>query len=243
MAIVSRMPQRTCQMNSATTAADRLRRTIATIERELIMISVSRHLCTCLMTAAVFVLPWPSIAQERVKPPSQEEIAKYRELAKPGPEHEMLSKFAGKWDVTVSAGRRAASTGGGRSYMTMERRFLWIGYEAEGRSGRYKGAFTIGFDRRHQHYTLIAMDTDGTYFITSRGKKLPDSKKIKLLGSDDDPYMEKLGFKKEFAHVLDFSDPDKFTIDVLYLDTRTKQRKEMKAIEFTFTRKAGPDDK
>ena len=200
-----------------------------------------RRLCACLMAATMLVLPWPSIAQERVKAPSREEIAKYRELATPGPEHEMLSKCAGHWDVTVAAGGRAASIGGGRSYMTLERRFLWIGYEAKGQSGRYKGAFTIGFDRRHQHFTLIAMDTDGTYFITSRGKKLPDSEAIKLFGSDDDPYMEKLGLKKEFAHVLDFSDPDKFTIDVLFIDTRTAERKEMKAIELTFTRKAGTD--
>lgn len=194
-----------------------------------------------LSAVAILACSLSATGQEPAKSPTREEIARLRELAKPGPEHEMLAKCAGNWDVAVSTGKREASTGGGRSYMTMEGRFLWVGYEARGASGRFKGAFTIGFDRRHEHFTLIAMDTDGTYFVISRGKKLPDSEKIKLIGVDDDPYMTKLGLKKEFAHVLDFSDPDKFTIDVLFIDTRTKERKEIEAMTFTFTRKASAD--
>lgn len=190
-----------------------------------------------LMFAAAMLLPISGTGQEPPKSPTPEEMAKYRELAKPGPEHDLLAKFAGEWNVTLTAGSRPESFGSGRSYMTLERRFLWIGYQAKGKSGVFKGAFTLGFDRRNERFMLIAMDTDGTYFVTSQGKKLPDSETLKLYGKDDDPYMAKLGFEKEFAHAVDLSDPDKFTIEVLYIDTRTEERKELRAMVFTFARK------
>ena len=167
--------------------------------------------------------------------------AELREQSKPGPEHQMLAEFAGRWKLSVSAqGKRGVSTGSARSYMTLENRFLWLGYDAKGKAGNFKGAFTIGFDRRHSEFTLIAMDTDGTYFVTSRGKRASGAKTIKLTGKDDDPHMKALGFEKEFAHVLDLSGKDSFSIKVLYIDNRTDERKEIEALEFKFERQPKP---
>ena len=162
------------------------------------------------------------------------------EAMRPGPYHALLKSFSGKWTVEVKAGRsgrQAVSNGNGNSYMLVDGRFLWIGYGARGQAGGFKGSFIIGFDRRHERFDLIAMDTSGTYFITSHGKPDGDSKRIKLYGKDDDPYMKSLGYEKEFAHVVDLSDTNRLVIEVLYVDTRTKERKEQKAMEFVFTRK------
>ena len=200
-----------------------------------------------LTTASILLLIFPSVAtsnakeEGKEKPLSSEEMAKLLELTKPGPEHELLKEFSGNWTVSISGGRggkAAASTGGGRSYMTLEGRFLWIGYGAKGRSGNYKGSFQIGFDRRHGRFDLIAMDNFGTYFVTSHGKMDAETKKAKLYGEDDDPYMKAMGLDKEFIHELDFSNPDKFTITVYFIDTRTPERKEEKAMVFSFERKA-----
>ena len=169
--------------------------------------------------------------------------AELREQSKPGPEHELLAKFSGRWKLSITgAGRRGISEGSARSYMTLENRFLWLGYEARGTAGRFKGAFTIGFDRRHEEFTLIAMDTDGTYFVTSRGKQKPETETIKLVGKDDDPHMKAMGFEKEFAHVLELSADDAFSIKVLYIDNRTDERKEVEALEFKFERLKGEQD-
>ncbi len=179
-------------------------------------------------------------AQEGEKDPKKLSIAELKEQAKPGPEHDLLEKFMGKWDVTVtmSRGRQSASSkGGGNSYMTLERRFLWLQYGTAGKAGKFKGAFLIGFDRRHGHFTLIGLDTHGTYYVSSKGKKDPESGKIKLYGQDDDPHMKAMGFAKEFVHVLDLQDPAKLTLEVFYIDTRAKERKENKAIEYVFKRK------
>lgn len=170
---------------------------------------------------------------------SKEKVEQLRELANPGPEHEELEKYAGKWQVKVTMGngeQAPASTGNGTSYMTLERRFLWIGYNVNGKAGRIKGNFTIGFDRRNERYSLIAMDTFGTYFVTSHGKKDEKTGKLKLYGKDDDPYMKSLGYDKEFVHVIDLQSDDEFTIEVHFIDTRTPERKEIKAMAFHFTR-------
>lgn len=105
--------------------------------------------------------------------------------------------------------------------MIIAKRFLWVAYQAAGKASQQKGAFIIGFDRRHERYSLIAMDTDGTYSICSHGKKDPKSGKIRMHGTDDDPHMKALGIRKAFVQVSDFSDPDHFVIEVYFVDPRT----------------------
>lgn len=170
------------------------------------------------------------------KRPSPEQMRKLLEQTRPGPEHELLAKFAGKWKLTIKSARGAQSTGRANSYMTLENRFLWIGYGTDKKTRAFKGSFQIGFDRRHGRFTLIAMDNSGTYFVTSQGKADPKTGRIKLNGKDDDPYMKSLGFTKEFAHVLDLSNPDRFTITVLFIDTRTPARTESRGMELIFER-------
>ncbi len=182
---------------------------------------------------------------EAAKTPSAIEEATDRaalmELTRPGPEHARLKAFSGKWKVKLSIGSSNNTPplqGVANAYMTMEDRFLWIGYQAKYQTRAFKGSFTIGFDRRHQHYVLIAMDTSGTYFVTSKGEADPDSGLIKLYGQDDDPYMESLGYTKEFAHVLDLTNPDHFSILVIFVDTRTPERRESTGMTFEFTRRS-----
>lgn len=170
------------------------------------------------------------------KRPSPDQIRKLLEQARPGPEHQLLAQFAGKWKLSIQVGPGAKNTGRANSYMTMENRFLWIGYNTDNKKRPFKGSFQIGFDRRHGHFTLIAMDTSGTYFVTSRGKLDTKTRKARLVGKDDDPYMKSLGFTKEFAHVLDFSSPDRFVITVMFIDNRTPKRTESKGMELIFER-------
>ncbi len=121
--------------------------------------------------------------------------------------------------------------------MIVGNRFLQIEYQAEGASGELEGMFTIGFDGRHDHYALFAVDSFGTYFVSSKGKLDEATGTIRMLGSDDDPMMKAMGLTKEFVHVLDLRGPDKFAIEIHFVDTRTPERREIKFMEFVFTRK------
>ena len=196
----------------------------------------------CLIVLLILTLINLSAA-DAPKTLSIEERKALVELMNPGPEHQHLKKFSGKWDIELSMGPQGNTTplkGTGNAYMTLEDRFLWIGYQAKFQTRAFKGSFTIGFDRRHQHYVLIAMDTSGTYFVSSKGKADPETGLIKLYGKDDDPYMKSMGYEKEFAHALDLSNTDQFSIRVLYVDTRTPERRESTGMLFRFTRKSLP---
>ena len=182
---------------------------------------------------------WPSLAQDASKTPGRQTTESLLRQAKPGPEHEDLAKHVGAWKVTVTMGegdRAATSRGRAKTHMMMDGRFLWIAHSVSGQAGSFKGAFMIGFDRRNSRYTLMGIDTHGTYTVTSQGKKDPMTGKIKLYGKDDDPNMKAMGFAKEFTHVLDFRTSNEFAIEVNYIDTRSPARHEMKAIEFIFSR-------
>jgi hypothetical protein len=161
-------------------------------------------------------------------------------LGGPGPEHEKLAAYAGDWDVKIDMGGGPAAMkyeGASESRMIVGKRFLQIEYQAKGSSGDLEGMFTIGFDGRHDHYALFAVDSFGTYFVSSKGKADEATGKIRMLGTDDDPMMKAMGFTKEFVHVLDLRGPDEFAIEIHFIDTRTPERREIKFMEYVFTRK------
>lgn len=195
------------------------------------------------LTKPIIALLWAFIAlssaegQESRKSVETASEAQLR-LAGPGPEHEKLARYSGTWNVRVTMGPLTYH-GAATNRMTVGGRFLQVEYQAEGEKGATEGIFIAGFDPRHQRHTLIAMDSFGPYFVTSQGK--PDaSGKLRLLGSDDDPTMKAMGFTKEFVHVVDFKSADEFTIEVRFIDTRTPERKEMKFMTYSFTRRTSP---
>jgi hypothetical protein len=173
-------------------------------------------------------------AQEtKPKVPPPEEIAK---LTGPGPEHQKLAEYVGDWNVVI---KMNGVTGEGTAHnrMTTGGRFLFVEYETKSKVGPIEGTFTLSYDTRHQRFALMATDNFGTYFVTAQGQRDPESGKLRLLGSDDDPTMKAKGFTKEFVHVVDFRKPDEFAIEVWFVDTRTAARREFKAMEYVFTRK------
>ncbi|MDZ4781837.1 MAG: DUF1579 family protein [Planctomycetia bacterium] len=142
--------------------------------------------------------------------------------------------------MTVSMGSGASAIkyqGTAESRMTVGGRFLQVEYQAQGKADATEGMFTAGFDSRHQRHTLIAMDSFGTYFVTSQGQRDAKSGKIRMSGTDDDPVMKALGHTKEFVHVLDLRGPEEFVMEVWFVDTRTAARKDFKYMDYTFKRK------
>jgi Protein of unknown function (DUF1579) len=171
------------------------------------------------------------------KLPSREELLA---MMKPGPEHETMAKYAGRWNVELKmgAGANAAKFAGAAEAITLVgKRFLQVSYATKGAGGSSDGVLTLGFDRRHGEHTIIAMDDMGTYSVQSRGKADAKTGKIRMRGTDDDPVMKAMGYTKEFVHQLEWKSDDAFSIEVFFVDTRTPERKELKAMEYAFMRK------
>lgn len=167
--------------------------------------------------------------------PASRNSADLMKFTQPGTEHEELARLSGTWDVSFKFGSIVYS-GTAEAAMVVGGRFLQIKYAARAKEANTEGIFTVGFDRRHQHYTLIAMDSFGTYAVTSQGKREGVNGRIKMAGKDDDPMMKSMGLTKEFLHVLDLKSSDEFKVEVFFIDTRTPERKEIKALDYTFKR-------
>lgn len=179
------------------------------------------------------------VAFERVRAnPSKsmrEEFARLQKLAQPGEEHAQLKKLVGSWRVSMKTGEKSwGFDGEADSSMILRDRFLVI--DGHGKTGNRESAFryTIGFDRRHDEYVIILMDTAGTYHVTARGK--PSEQGIRMIGTDDDPQMKKMGLVKKFAFDLDIKGDDEFSITTMYIDTRTKDEKLRPAFTHIFAR-------
>jgi Protein of unknown function (DUF1579) len=109
----------------------------------------------------------------------------YIEQAKPVKEHERLAALAGPWKVTSTmwfGDQAMASTGKGSGKMILGGRFLQLDAAM---TGELSAEFLtlMGYDRRTGEYTMIGLDTVGTYYITAAGKYDEAKKAVVLHGS------------------------------------------------------------
>ena len=146
--------------------------------------------------------------------------------AQPGPEHEMLAKYAGAWKLQTtmwpSRGAepiRIESTA--RAEMVLGGRFLmsrgtseWMGTQAETLS-------MTGFDRRSGEFTLEAFDTMGTYSVGGRGPMSPDGTSATLHGTDYDAIGR---LTQEYDFVYTWIDDDTFRVEIRLPPTRSTLR-------------------
>jgi hypothetical protein len=183
----------------------------------------------------VDVLP----AQDASKAGKALSMADPAKFTKPGEEHEKLARYVGAWNIEIRMGSGAALAyqGAATNRMTVGGRFLQMEFQAQGKSNTTEGIFTLSFDTRHQRFSIIAMDSFGTYFVTSSGKRDEASGKIRMLGTDDDPLMKSMGYTKEFIHIVDFRSLDEYVVEVWFVDTRTSARREFKYMDYVFKRK------
>lgn len=156
----------------------------------------------------------------------------------PAAEHIALAKYQGQWTVEFNFAHDndVVYTGTSTNTMLVGDRFLQVQYEARNDTSMVEGVFMFGFDRRNDAYQILAMDSWGTYFVTASGKVSPEGDAFKCYGKDNDPHMKKLGYEKEFGYLTFFETENQFSITVFWVDTRTSERNEMKALEYRFSR-------
>ncbi len=189
-----------------------------------------------MLLTSLAIQPVTLLAQdEPTKGKQREEFARLRMLSQPGDEHVQLKGLVGSWKVSMKAdGKDTGFNGTAKAETILGDRFLVI--DGQGKTGNRESAFryTLGFDRRHDEYVIILMDSTGTYHVSARGK--PTENGIRMFGTDDDPHMKKMGFVKKFAFDLDIKAPDEFSITTIFIDTRTKEEKLRPAFQYVFSR-------
>src|SRR5687767_9937262 len=119
----------------------------------------------------------PAAAQTK---PSPEAIQKMLEPMKPVAEHQELAALAGRWtqEITFSMGGPPMKAGGTvANRMILGGRFLISEGSSTNPAGPGIGDPTLetmslyGFDRRTKQFTIVHLDTMGTYYVTAAGNK------------------------------------------------------------------------
>lgn len=120
--------------------------------------------------------------------------------------------------------------------MILGGRFLLL-QSKSGEGEMFTEAFNLaGFDRRHEKYTTIGLDTWKTYFVTAGGTYDEKTKTLKIYSEDEDQVM---GFTQKYDFILHFESPDRVVYEVVFYDfpTTVGEQREFKMIEIVYTRK------
>ena len=162
----------------------------------------------------------PAAAQTQ---PSPEAMQKMLEAMKPAAEHKELAALAGQWTQHITYSMGGASmkaTGTVTNKMILAGRFL----VSEGTSANPAGPgvgdptldfmSTYGFDRRTQEFTIVHLDSMGTYYVSAAGKKT-DARTIVMRGETLDDHAGSREMRK-YDMVLKFIDADTYMSEIIF---------------------------
>lgn len=168
-------------------------------------------------SSGLFVLLLPALAVGQ-EPPPPEVIERVRALSQPGPEHTVLSGLSGTWDQEIRVwpepgGEAMTSKGVGTAKMMLGGRFLEIRSVTDMFGVQGESISIIGFDRRHEEFTILGLDTFGTYWVAAAGAVVGDT--IVMRGRDTDPV---IGHTQEYEFRVHVRDADTWTLEIVFLD-------------------------
>jgi hypothetical protein len=137
-------------------------------------------------------------------------LAQEPALPKPGPEHELLHKMVGEWDVEMEMGGQKFKCG---SSTKAELGGLWVVSEFKGNFGglAFTGKGIDGYDPATGKYSSIWIDSMSTRASTFTGEY--DAAKKRLTMTGEGPAQAGPGTQK-LKSVTTFADDDHFTFEM-----------------------------
>lgn len=134
--------------------------------------------------------------------------------SKPVAAHNALAIFDGSWEMTANLylGGPAAMTSKGTSTnkWILGKRFMQLESVAgDANTVRSESVAIYGYDTRIQKYTLIGLDTFGTYGIYAQGDYDAATKTLTLMGTNDEG-----GRSMDFRWVVKFESSDRIVQQV-----------------------------
>lgn len=192
------------------------------------------------LLVAVVLLPNLAVSQDadphKMSPEKMAEMMdKWMEMIKPGPYHERLGRFIGKWDTeTTMHGMGAPMKTKGEAeirwllegrWLLTDSRYSMMGQQAHG--------FAIqGYDNFKKKYVGMWVDSMNTALLTMSGTASRDGKVETMWGLMDEPMTGEVG--KHVKYVTRVIDNDKFVFEIH--DLAIGGDKTM-VVEIVYTRK------
>ncbi|MCK5945128.1 MAG: DUF1579 family protein [Planctomycetes bacterium] len=140
----------------------------------------------CLCAAAV------QDPKPNVRRPDAESLRRARELARLTPEHEVLRRLAGSWNVTLRTtaadGQVHEDTGKATGKGMLGGRYLALEFELNLRGNETEALQILGFDTLKGLYTASWRDTASTWAVTCQGEPGDELGRITMHGTMVDAY-------------------------------------------------------
>ena len=174
-----------------------------------------------LIALQILALPLTAFAQQAPTPQQIEAmVAKMR----PGPEHQALTQLVGTWnqEITYDMGgaKKLTVKGTATNRLILGGRFLTSERTADNPAGAVYGepkaeALSIyGFDRRNSQYTILELDSLGTYWVSAAGSKA-EAGSIVMSGETEDDHGGRKEIRK-YDMVLRFVDADTYVTQIIF---------------------------
>ena len=160
-------------------------------------------------------------------------------LARPGPEHERLARLAGSWNQSVKmwltpGAEPLVETATSENTLMLGGRFLSCHSKGKLAGTNVEAVNIYGYDRRREVYTLVGLDTLGTYWVTAEGPYDEQSRTAVMYGEDEDPLA---GITQKYDMLLEFVDDDTYVTKVIFKAGTFGNEEDFALVEITSTRK------
>lgn len=147
---------------------------------------------------------------------AQPDMEQQMKLAQPGPQHEVLKEFAGKWKGQLTmmmdpSGKPSSFPTSSNSSMIMGGRFVQINATSAMFGKPFATMMILGYDNRKGKYTLFSIDEMGTYSISAEGDYNAATKMLTLIGTEVDQ-----GMSMEFKMIFDLTSKTRHTFSIVF---------------------------
>lgn len=138
-------------------------------------------------------------------------VVSAQEFAKPGPEHDILKKMVGKWDLTMKAGGMESK---GNVAYKMDLGGLWLvgNLEADFGGMKFQGKGLDTYDAKKKKYVSVWVDSMSTFPMVMEGTY--DKEKKTMTMSGDGPGHEGKLVKWKSVSVMTDDDTVNFSMYV-----------------------------
>jgi hypothetical protein len=194
-----------------------------------------------LITAAVVVIV-PAIAsieaQQEMSAQEKKMMEQMMKYGTPGKEHEFLKKYAGDWDVDISAWSQPGapvqkSKGTMKNTLIFDGRYIKCDFEGSMGGMNFKGLEVIGYDLFKKMTTTFWIDSMSTAFMVTTGTLNAAGNVLTETGMSPDPMTDGKTMQR-FKNVTTFMGDGKYKFEMFMV---MPDGKEAKGMELVCTRK------
>ncbi len=182
------------------------------------------------------ILP-PLAARQDMSAQEKKMMDQMMKYGTPGPEHELLKRCVGDWDVMITSyppmGQPQKSMGTMKGTLLFDGRYVKMNFDGMMGDMKFQGLQVVGYDLFKKMYTTFWIDSWSTAFTTTSGTLDKAGMRLTETGSVPDPMTDGKTIQK-VKNVTTFMGDGTFKFEMFMVGP---DGQEAKGLELMYTRK------